>query len=215
MQIVSKIVSKFFYRSHRTYTSYHTPENSAVRASRSSNLSNSRRRVHRGAKRPQRSVDASSPFFYLKNEKKHKKAEKSFEFSPFACKLCFGIVFLTLRNPFPSSLHLVFQSKVHENRPSFVKNLLIPSTKYRQEHCVSVFAGRFSIVLGSGSWSDPRVLAWGSVRLFFVLKRQGFELAPPLSLPLPHSKIALNMFFGSITPYNPNNNQEKQNGNTN
>ena len=106
-----KIVSRFFYRSHRTYTSYHTPENSAVRASRSSDLSNSRRRVHRGAKRPQRSVDASRPSFHLKNEKKHKKAEKSFEFSPFACKLFFGIAFLTVRNPVSSSFQPYFNQK--------------------------------------------------------------------------------------------------------
>ena len=97
----------------------------------------------------------------------------------------------------------------------FATILLIQSSKYQQEHCVSVSAGRFSVVSGSGSWSDPRVLAWGSVRLFLCSDVKFLILTQLFNLPSPHSKNALNMFFGSITPYNPNINQEKQNGNTN
>ena len=99
-----------------------------------------------------------------------------------ACKLCFEIVFMTFRNTVSSSFQLIFQSKVHENRPSFVKNLLIPSMKYQQEYCVSVSAGRFSIVLGSGSWSDPRVLAWGIVRLFLCSGVKTFNLTFAIKL---------------------------------
>ena len=61
--------------------------------------------------RPQRSRTQSVFHFNLKVRFLLKKAEKPFAFSPTTCKLCFGIAFLTNRNPVSSSLHPYFNQK--------------------------------------------------------------------------------------------------------
>ena len=58
-----------------------------------------------------RGRNASFPLFSLQKQKNTKKAEKTFDFSLNACKLCFGIASPTFRDPVPSSFQLVFQQK--------------------------------------------------------------------------------------------------------
>ena len=72
-----------------------------------------------------------------------------------------------LRNP-PSVLILpVISAKEDVNRPSYMIALLLPDIEIPARTIVSSFlAGRFSVVLGAGSWSDLHLRARGYVRLF-------------------------------------------------
>ena len=117
-------------------------------------------------------ISRSCKKFYIRPEKNDKNEQNdviirvsglTFEWG--RCKLPVE----TNSAPVEARSKLIFNrisSKEYENRPSFVKILLIPCSKYQQEHCASVSAGRFSIVTESGSWSDLHTRAWGSVRLF-------------------------------------------------
>ena len=59
-------------------------------------------------------------------------------------------------------------SKERVNRPSFLKILLIQSSKYQQEHCILMPCWAFLYRLDSGFLVGPTRRAWGSVRLFCI-----------------------------------------------
>jgi hypothetical protein len=71
-----------------------------------------RKRAYRGGEAaPSEAWTHRVLLFPLKTGFLLKKAEKPFDFSLFACKLCFGIAFPTFENPVSSSLHRLFQQK--------------------------------------------------------------------------------------------------------
>ena len=117
--------------------------------------------------RPQRSGDANASFLSLKVINNPKKLGKQLDFPVAGCKLLFGTGFRCKGILLPSSFSAVFHQKSMKTDQVLLLILLIPCTKYQQEHCVSVSAGRFSVVTESGSWSDLHTRVWGSVRLFY------------------------------------------------
>ena len=212
--------------------SRHKLKNFACRDSRSSSISNSRKRVHRGAKRPQRSgtqrvlsagceawhristlrvcrmrspaqppwrtrplasrvtvicrtrvneftEERSDPseagrnasFSTMKSGKILKKTERTLDFSPIACKLCFGIAFLIARNPVSSSFQLVISAKGDENRPSLKQILLLEGTKYTgKDHCVFMSCRAFFCRPLSRFLVGPSSPRMGKRPAFFVFQ---------------------------------------------
>ena len=94
--------------------------------------------------RPQQRGDATRPFFPLKKGKTLKKAEKAFDFSLNACKLYFGIDFLTFQGPVSELITSVISAKVYVNPPSFYIALLLRCLNDQHRKIVSsCLAGRF------------------------------------------------------------------------
>ena len=72
-----------------------------------------------------------------------------------------------LRNPASVLISSVISAKEDVNRPSYMIALLLPDIEIPARTIVSSYlAGRFSVVLGAGSWSDLHLHVWGCVRLF-------------------------------------------------
>ena len=218
-------------------------KNFACRDSRSSSISNSRKRVHRGAKRPQRSgtqrvlsagcearhristlrvcrmrspaqppwrtrplasrvtvicrtrvneftEERSDPseagrnasFSTMKSGKILKKTERTLDFSPIACKLCFGIAFLIARNPVSSSFQLVISAKGDENRPSLkqlfcskVRNIPAGTIVSLCLACWAFFCSSFEQVLGR-----TFITAYGEASGFFYVQTLPRAQEPPI-----------------------------------
>ncbi len=145
-------------------------EASSSRVPRYRNLSNSCERVHRGAKRPQRS-GTQRVLFYHGKRKNTKKTERTLDFSPIACKLCFGIAFLFARNPVSSSFQLVISAKGDENRPSLkqlfcskVRNIPAGTIVSLCLACWAFFCSSFEQVLGR-----TFITAYGEASGFFCV----------------------------------------------
>ena len=109
--------------------------------------------------------------FYLTLLNYPKNGGKELDFPVTGCKLCFGTGFRSF--PSESGVHahyIGYFSKRKRESAKFQKYaLLLPDIEIPARTIVSsCLAGRFSVVLGAGSWRNPRFHARGCVRLFFV-----------------------------------------------
>jgi hypothetical protein len=155
-------------------SSFHSPQNEGKipfrarlavkgRDARASSLSEAR------ACEPPATRGRKASFLFLNVINNPKNAEKLLDFSVAGCIISSGNGFRCKGFRLPSSFSAVFHQKSMKTDQVLLLILLILRTKYQQEHCVSVSAGRFSVVSGSGSWSDLHTRVWGSVRLFYAL----------------------------------------------
>ena len=127
----------------------------------------------------ERPSDANASFsacFLLKFRKLLKKAEKPFDFSPIACKLCFGIAFLPDRDPVSSSFHRLFQQKCEKTRQVIFVSFATKYEKTSKDHCVFLSCWAFFCRLGSRFLAGPSRTRTGKRPAFFVFRRQDFEL---------------------------------------
>ena len=110
---------------------------------------------------------ASFPFL-LNAEKRLKKAEKPFDFSPFACKLCFWSCFPVLQESSSKLITSVISAKTHVNPPSFKhfcsRNRNASKGRLYLRVLLGVSLSFLEQVLGGTYMCD----VWGFVRLFCV-----------------------------------------------